>query len=142
MENEEAKTEERRAKRQLRQEARKNLLLEAIGAFGLEIAPYDLSMSIFSDYIEYGQGDPNQIAIKFNEKRFFERFTRFPEIDREMSRRAILIYFHEVEEIKRNAQNQALEEWARAFPSHEAALADPNLPESLKGKVRKIEMNE
>ena len=148
-ENRKAKAEERLAKKRQRQRervARWDVLEEALRGSGLSIySNGNHNLCLCRSYIRYGIGDPNQIANVTKERRFFKRSTRYSEIYRN-SRVALAQYesyeSHWKYQYSTNAQNQALEEWARAFPSREAALADPNLPESLKDRVRQIEMNE
>jgi hypothetical protein len=76
-----------------------------------------------------GQGDTNQIAIEFDEKRFYMRHIQFKS------------YMCRGDYDREKAKMLSLEDWVRAFPSREAALADPNLPNSLEDKVRQISMN-
>jgi hypothetical protein len=101
--------------------------------------------SIWDSYRNSGHSDPNRIAVIVNEIRFFWHETMFTEI-----------YFYEESEawianrrwlpdeaklsVSKLARDLALDDWVREFRSREAALADPNLPESLKDKVREIEI--
>jgi hypothetical protein len=152
-ENREAKAEERLAKKRQRleeQKTRRAVLTEVLRGSGLSIYSYD-NYNLCRPYIMWGYGDPNQIANVIKERRFYQRSTRYSELYRN-SRVAPVqngTYipnesdeYHWDNQYSMTAQNQALEEWVRVFPSRDAALADPNLPESLKDKVRRIEMNE
>jgi hypothetical protein len=124
-ENREAKAVARLVKKQ----ERTALLITALNVYGFDINRVDDYERRCNSYIQNGQGDPNQIAIEFDEKRFYKRHTQFK------SYRGRCDYDPE------KAKKLSLEEWVRRFPSREAALADPKLPNSLKDKVRQISMN-
>jgi hypothetical protein len=151
-ENRRTKADERLEKKRRRQEelrTRRAVLEEALRGSGLSIYSND-NCDMCSYYISYGIGDPNQIANVTKERGFFKRSTRYLEIYRNFRVAPVQngTYIPESYEshwkyqYSTNAQNQALVEWVRAFPTREAALADPTLPESLKDKVRLIGVNE
>jgi Ni/Co efflux regulator RcnB len=141
---------EKKRQRQWEEEARGAVLQEALRGSGLSIYSND-NNNLCRLYIRWGYGDPNQIANVIKERGFYKRFTRYSEIYRN-SMVALTQYesyildesnrYHWDYQYSATAQNQALEEWVRAFPTRDAALADPNLPESLKEKVRQIGVNE
>ena len=158
-----AKKQEREAQRQREEDARKAALSEALRVFGLNISSHELEGSIRSveeykedpyaygynlviniaSFVKDGHGDVNQLAILLNELHFFEDHTSFEDIYHDsifLQRGGYVCHLRQ--HFSDLARDLALNNWARAFPSREAALADPNLPESLKDTVRQIEMNE
>jgi hypothetical protein len=85
---------------------------------------------LIQNYVEYGVGDPEEIAVKMQEMNFFHQYTDYPRIFRLVAYRDMDIVDKDI--VSNKAKSVALREWASRYSNQDVAKAQRELPPSLK----------